>query len=93
MTGDLTRVDGERVWLNSIRNAFTVMASIAIHVTAMFMLEEKEEEKKEEKSEEIVNSKFETDHEHSYAPIDEINGHNQTVRDYHLGIESIIIES
>ena len=39
MTGDLTKVDAERVWLNSIRNAFTVMASIAIHVTAMFLLE------------------------------------------------------
>merc|ERR1711892_442809 len=85
MTGDLTRVDGERVWLNSIRNAFTVMASIAVHVTAMFMLEEKEEKEKEEKVEEIVDSKFQVDHEHSYAPIDEINGQNQTIPDYHLG--------
>ena len=38
MTGDLTQNDGERVWLNSIRNAFTVVAAIAVHVTAMFML-------------------------------------------------------
>ena len=38
MTGDLTQSDGERVWLNSIRNAFMVMASIAVHVSAMFML-------------------------------------------------------
>ena len=44
MTGDLTKVDAERVWLNSIRNAFTVMASIAIHVTAMFLLEVDETE-------------------------------------------------
>ena len=42
MTGDLTKVDAERVFLNSIRNAFTVMASIAIHVTAMFLLEVEE---------------------------------------------------
>ena len=44
MTGDLTSLDSERVFLNSIRNAFTVIASIAIHVTAMFLLEVDEEE-------------------------------------------------
>ena len=48
MTGDLTKKDGERVWLNSIRNAFTVVASIAIHVTAMFMLDVKDEDKEME---------------------------------------------
>ena len=47
MTGDLTKKDGERVWLNSIRNAFTVIASIAIHVTAMFMLDVTAEDEKE----------------------------------------------
>ena len=78
MTGDLTQKDGERVWLNSIRNAFTVMASIAIHITAMFMLNEEVEEATAEEHHLV-------DREHSYIP-DEIDTHNHTTRDYHLGM-------
>ena len=35
---DLAATDKDRIWLNSIRNAFTVISAICVHVALMVLL-------------------------------------------------------
>ena len=36
---DLSNLDHDRIWLNSIRNAFTVVSAICVHVTLMLLID------------------------------------------------------
>ena len=35
---DLSRNEKDRIWLNSIRNAFTVVSAIIVHISLMLLL-------------------------------------------------------
>lgn len=84
MTGDLGHTDSERVLLNSIRNAFTVIASCVVHVAAMFLLQP--QAAVEDKQLLVANTNV--DREHLYiAEEDHLNLANKTIKNDHLGWE------
>ena len=41
---DLSNLDRDRIWLNSIRNAFTVVSAICVHVSLMLLIDSTGEE-------------------------------------------------
>ena len=88
LTGDLSNSDNDRVFLNSLRNAFTVIASVIIHVTAMFSMEIERELDSSLNSNQTVVSIIEHDaeHVHSFENLD----HNFNTSILHEELNQVI---